>query len=297
MDKLKVVELQAQLAKRNMDVRGTKTILVSRLMDVIESEGISVEEFVSSLQKRQHVVADKVASTVPDKTVNDTSEKISQNSMSNSNISTVSAVESIRAELAKECARAAGLKAKAEFSRRKYELLQKELHMKLQLDYECEQLQLQGEIAEANACKQILAEKQRELSLIDPAPVDNAKSLLPQNNQNQLACSSSNPCTSGTGLLTPTHANRPCNDTDLNGDTVAGPADLQNPVSRYGHQQNQRIVDSTQGIHGRNSNGHETSLAQALIDQSRRNLLPKSSMGTLPSFVPSLERLMPESVT
>ena len=217
--------------------------------------------------------------------------------MSNSNISTISAVESIQADHARECARAAGLKAKAEFSRRKYELLQKELHMKLQLDYECEQLQLQGEIAEANARKRILAEKQRELGLIDPAPVDNAKSLSPQNSENHLACSSSNPCTSGTRFLTPTHANRSCNDTDLNGDTVAGPADLQNPVSRYGHQQNQRIVDSTQGIHGRNSNGHETSLAQALIDQSRRNLLPKSSMGTLPSFVPSLERLMPESVT
>ena len=204
MDKLKVVELQAQLAIRNMDVRSTKPILVSRLTDVIESEGINVEEFVSSLQKRQHVVADKVASTVPDTAVNDTNEETSKKTMSNSNTSAISAVESIQAEHARECARAAGLKAKAEFSRRKYELLQKELHMKLQLDYECEQLQLQGEIAEANARTQILAEKQRELGLTDPAPVDNAKSLSPQNKENHLACSSSNPCTSGTRLLTPT---------------------------------------------------------------------------------------------
>ena len=103
MDKLKVVELQAQLAIRNMDVRGTKPILVSRLTDVIESEGINVEEFVSSLQKRQHVVADKVASTVPDTAVNDTNEETSKKTTSNSNISAISAVESIQAEHAREC--------------------------------------------------------------------------------------------------------------------------------------------------------------------------------------------------
>ena len=131
-----MAELQTQLALRNWDVRGTKPILATRLRDAVESQGISVEEFVLSLQQGHQSVTGQQKSAFP---ARETNEETSQQTKSNSNVSTVSAVESIRIEYAKECARAADLQAKAEFKRKKFELLQREMHMKLQLDFECEQ--------------------------------------------------------------------------------------------------------------------------------------------------------------
>ena len=246
-----MAELQTQLALRNLDVRGTKPILAARLRDAVESQGISVEEFVLSLQQRHQSVTGQQKSAFP---ARETNEETSQQTKSNSNVSTVSAVESIRIEYAKECARAAGLQAKAEFTRKKFELLQREMHMKLQLDFECEQLELQGEIAEANARKEVLVEKQKEMGLMAPVPEDSGKRLIS-------LCSYEDPCTSGTGRQISANTSHACaDDTDLNCNTIQVPTDVQNPEFIHGSQSKHRTTEPTaHNLHLSNPNDHEVS--------------------------------------
>ena len=97
MEKLKVVELQSQLAIRNMDVRGTKSVLAARLKDAVESEGINVDEFVLSFRQRRQPV-DQELPAVLSQGMNETHEDSSHETKSSSNASTVSAMESIRAK-------------------------------------------------------------------------------------------------------------------------------------------------------------------------------------------------------
>ena len=274
MDKLKVADLQYQLALRKADIRGTKAVLSARLKDALEAEGVSVDDFLLSLKHTQGAVAgipadiDPKADSNCSTASNDGNERNSQIAKSNSNISSVSAVESIKAEHAKECARAAGLKAKAEFSRKKHELLQREMQAKLQLDFECEQLELQGEIAEADARKEILAEKQREMSMDAnighhvTVPDCLPKGAFSQLDENRFPCSFKDPCTSSTGPLMSSHAS--------------------NAAHNHEGRHNHRPVEYERGMQGNGHNSHDVtvSLSQALLEQSRRNLLPKSEIIT-----------------
>ena len=259
LEQLTVQELQGHLALRDLNSRGTKPILVDRLHEAIESEGTNAEELILSLLRKRPTAAAKSIPASPNEVNNTTIDNNSQKTVNNSVISSVSAVESIKAEHARECARAAGLQAKAEFSRRKYELLQEEMSTKLRLNFECEQLDLQGELAEANARKNILAEKQREMGATAPVPGESSRGMLSQDDRNLFNVPSalSNVQQSSEHPL----LRRAFYDDNLRHD-----------------RQNQVAIDSVDNLHVGESNDNERSLAQALIDQNRRTLLPRSEI-------------------
>lgn len=152
MDKMSVIELKAELRRRDLDTRGTKAVLIERLRATVG------DGFDFNPQQR-----DLDQSVVPGDSVSQISQSCCKSQ--GSRVSSLSGRSSIRVTRAMEAAKRAGLMAKATSLRLVQEKEEEELRIRkgmeveeLKIRHDKEQLQVQAELEEIAAREQALAE-------------------------------------------------------------------------------------------------------------------------------------------
>ena len=157
LGKLKVSVLKDELRTRGGDSRGSKATLLTRLKELLEKDGVEVEDFVAAKMGQDKDDSAGAGTKVP------SPDPIAdEGNRSRGSLSGIGSVGSLRSTssvsvsslLAAESARKAGLKAKVEFLEEKRRLELEELDMRMRRE-DCE---LRCEIAEAEAKERVLAE-------------------------------------------------------------------------------------------------------------------------------------------
>ena len=193
LEELKVSQLKAELKDRGADSRGSKSVLMIRLKELLDDEGVDVESFVAA-RRDGGSRADRNPNGVQDETDHDKdslppapgtltragSQASLRSSASQASVSSLRAVES--ATKAGLLARAAFLKEKqkldmdemtmkrrAEEMRRRaeereVEMRRQEEEREMQMKMRREELQLQTELAESEARERVLIEAEGSLN-------------------------------------------------------------------------------------------------------------------------------------
>ncbi|XP_043206561.1 uncharacterized protein LOC122381675 [Amphibalanus amphitrite] len=164
LEEFKVSQLKSELRQRGADTRGSKSVLMIRLKELLDDQGVDVACFVASrrddAKKNGHLEdanagdssrREDDSSPAPGPLVRAGSQASMDSSASRASVSSLRAAES---------AKKAGLIARASFLKKKQKLEMEAMEMKMRQD----ELQLQAELAESEAREQVLLESEMALN-------------------------------------------------------------------------------------------------------------------------------------